>query len=152
LRFSIGLTDDDLAPHSLRGFATPRALQSCAQMRPKAKNARRNLMNDKLFAKAVDLVTQTGNASIAWLQRRLGVGYGRAKRLVEALEAHGVVDVKHAHARCRGPIILVSANPDLAEIAAGIGTPYWLAKPFNVDALLALLERALRERIPPTFP
>lgn len=48
------------------------------------------------------------------------------------------------------PFILVSGVPDLGRLARSLGTPYYLAKPYEVDQLLALLERALKERIPPT--
>lgn len=47
------------------------------------------------------------------------------------------------------PIILSSGARDLREIAARVGTPYFLAKPFSVDHLRALTVRALAERTPP---
>jgi DNA-binding NtrC family response regulator len=49
------------------------------------------------------------------------------------------------------PIILMSARDDLSEIAQQMGTLYFLAKPPTLDALLNLLDRALRERRAPTF-
>jgi FixJ family two-component response regulator len=48
------------------------------------------------------------------------------------------------------PIILMSARPDLPSIAKEMGTSYVLAKPPTIDAFLTLLDRALRERRPPT--
>jgi len=30
-----------------------------------------------------------------------------------------------------------------------VGTPYFLAKPFRMEALISWLDKALRERIPP---
>jgi DNA-binding NtrC family response regulator len=47
------------------------------------------------------------------------------------------------------PIILVSGKNDLAEIAKRMGTSYFLCKPCDLTAFLALLDRALRERTPP---
>ena len=47
------------------------------------------------------------------------------------------------------PIILVSGAADLERIAARVGTPYFLAKPYALDALTALCDRALTERAPP---
>jgi DNA-binding response OmpR family regulator len=47
------------------------------------------------------------------------------------------------------PIVLWSGRTDLAAIAAQVGTPYWIAKPFALEKLLALLALALRERIAP---
>jgi CheY-like chemotaxis protein len=49
----------------------------------------------------------------------------------------------------RIPIMLCSARHDLPELAAKMGTPYWLAKPFGADRLLPLLSRALHDRVAP---
>ena len=46
---------------------------------------------DELYAQAREIVTDTGRASISYLQRRLRVGYNRAARLIEELERAGVV-------------------------------------------------------------
>ena len=48
------------------------------------------------------------------------------------------------------PIILVSAASDLTEVAQKMGTKYFLRKPCDLTAFLALLDRALRERTAPT--
>jgi len=48
------------------------------------------------------------------------------------------------------PIILSSGRSDLAALAAKMGTPYAIGKPVDADSLLALVARALRERIAPT--
>ena len=47
------------------------------------------------------------------------------------------------------PIVLLSGVKDLTVVAARVGTPYFLSKPFAVDELLRLLGRALVERVPP---
>ena len=46
---------------------------------------------DELYSQARDVVTESGRASISYVQRRLRVGYNRAARLVEELERAGVV-------------------------------------------------------------
>jgi DNA-binding NtrC family response regulator len=48
------------------------------------------------------------------------------------------------------PIILMSANPNLSEVARKMGTSYVVKKPTTIDAFLAVLDRALRERRGPT--
>jgi S-DNA-T family DNA segregation ATPase FtsK/SpoIIIE len=46
---------------------------------------------DEMVERAIELVVQQGTASVSLLQRRLGVGYARAGRLVDAMERMGVV-------------------------------------------------------------
>ncbi len=46
---------------------------------------------DVRYDEAVEIVTQTGKASISMLQRRLRVGYNRAARMIEQMETDGIV-------------------------------------------------------------
>jgi S-DNA-T family DNA segregation ATPase FtsK/SpoIIIE len=46
---------------------------------------------DEKYDRAVDLVMQTGQASISMIQRKLRVGYNRAARMIEAMEQQGIV-------------------------------------------------------------
>lgn len=50
------------------------------------------------------------------------------------------------------PVVLVSGVAELAIVAARVGTPYFLGKPFRYERLLEMVERALRERTPPRAP
>jgi len=46
---------------------------------------------DELFADAVKILIECGQASISMLQRRLRIGYARAARLIDMMEERGIV-------------------------------------------------------------
>jgi S-DNA-T family DNA segregation ATPase FtsK/SpoIIIE len=46
---------------------------------------------DELLTQAVDVIMETGQASVSMLQRRLKLGYARAARIVDEMEERGIV-------------------------------------------------------------
>lgn len=46
---------------------------------------------DEFYDQAIAIVAESRNASISYLQRRLKVGYNRAARMIEQMEAEGVI-------------------------------------------------------------
>ena len=47
--------------------------------------------DDPMFAKAVAIVKQNKKASTSFLQRKLGIGYGRAAKIIDEMEERGMI-------------------------------------------------------------
>ena len=48
-------------------------------------------VDDDLYDEAVDLIIEMQTASVSMLQRRFRIGYTRAARLIDEMEARGIV-------------------------------------------------------------
>ena len=46
---------------------------------------------DELYQSAVDIIKSEGKASTSFLQRKLQIGYNRAARMIDMMEAEGIV-------------------------------------------------------------
>ena len=59
------------------------------------KEMNENLKNqgdkDELYQTAVEIIKSEGKASTSFLQRKLQIGYNRAARIIDMMEAEGVV-------------------------------------------------------------
>ena len=75
---------DGLLDEGSATAVTPQELQSESQ-------AEEDDENDNLYDEAVHYVTKSRRASISSVQRKLRIGYNRAARLIETMEAAGVV-------------------------------------------------------------
>ncbi|MEX2161210.1 MAG: DNA translocase FtsK [Anaerolineales bacterium] len=69
---------------------------------------------DPLFGKAVDIVRRRRQASISMLQRRMGIGYTRAARIIEQMEEKGIVGPSKSGAQHREVL-------DYGETISGVG-------------------------------
>lgn len=72
---------------------------------------------DEVYAQAVEIVIREGRGSVSLLQRALGIGYGRAARLIDFMEQDGVVGV-YAGAKSREVIMTMSQWMDLQQADA----------------------------------
>jgi S-DNA-T family DNA segregation ATPase FtsK/SpoIIIE len=76
----------------LREQGSPRFDETLIRLREEAEaKESRDEDVDEMYDRAVAIVAETRNASISYIQRRLKVGYNRAARMVEQMEAEGVV-------------------------------------------------------------
>ncbi len=73
-----------------QGYARPFMLPSIAEKK-RAGGGSASDDRDELFVEAAHLVVRHQQGSVSLLQRRLKVGYSRAARLVDELEAAGIV-------------------------------------------------------------
>jgi S-DNA-T family DNA segregation ATPase FtsK/SpoIIIE len=72
---------------------------------------------DDMLEEAIELVVQTGRASTTFLQRRLGIGYPRASRLMDQLEEEGVIGPAEGS---RPREVLVDGTPFLDDADADV--------------------------------
>ncbi len=73
--------------------------------------------DDPLYGEAVQTVVRSGEASVSQLQRRLGIGFARAGRLVDLMERRGVVGPKQG-SKTR-EILLPHGHPPAAGETSG---------------------------------
>ena len=72
--------------------AKPAYDESIMEYRPSAAEGERAQEEyDEKYDEAVELVTDLGHASISLVQRYLKIGYNRAARIIERMEAEGVI-------------------------------------------------------------
>ncbi|HXG53587.1 MAG TPA: DNA translocase FtsK 4TM domain-containing protein [candidate division Zixibacteria bacterium] len=75
----------------IREQGRPRYRPEVLEMKKEAEVAAGADEYDEMYDQAVAIVTETQQASISMLQRRLRVGYNRAARMIEQMERDGVV-------------------------------------------------------------
>lgn len=77
----------------LRAQGTPVYDESILKPRDEEEGgeAEEDLEGDPMYDQAVRIVADTRRCSTSWLQRKLGIGYNRAAKLVEAMERRGLV-------------------------------------------------------------
>jgi S-DNA-T family DNA segregation ATPase FtsK/SpoIIIE len=67
---------------------------------------------DDMLEEAIAIVTKSGRASTTFLQRRLGIGYPRASRLMDQLEEEGIIGPAEGG---RSREVLVNGEDDYAD-------------------------------------
>jgi S-DNA-T family DNA segregation ATPase FtsK/SpoIIIE len=72
--------------------------------------------DEELLEKAIVEVRQQGKASVSMLQRRLRIGYARAARLVDELEAQGIIGPEEGGGRSR-TVLISEESGDAAPVS-----------------------------------
>lgn len=65
--------------------------ETVVQAQNEENNGAEDLYEDELLEQAVDMILETGQASASMLQRRFRIGYTRAARLIDTMEAMRIV-------------------------------------------------------------
>ncbi len=77
------------------GTSEPQFVTELVQLKPAGSgdenDANRFKNRDELYEQAIDVVVREGRGSVSLLQRALGIGYGRAARLVDYMAEDGIV-------------------------------------------------------------
>jgi S-DNA-T family DNA segregation ATPase FtsK/SpoIIIE len=87
IRKVVGFLKDQSRPAYDQDFT--RAIDEAHE--EKQEDAEDEGLADEMYDQAVELVAESQQASISWLQRRLRVGYNRAARMIERMEKEGLV-------------------------------------------------------------
>ncbi|MBW1688277.1 MAG: DNA translocase FtsK 4TM domain-containing protein [Deltaproteobacteria bacterium] len=74
----------------LREQGNPQFDETLIRIKEEAEQSRDEAV-DEMYDRAIAIVADTRNASISYIQRRLKVGYNRAARMIEQMEADGIV-------------------------------------------------------------
>jgi len=88
------LSDDEIT-RLVEAVATdePQYVHELVQLKPADADGARNRLKDRdeLYEAAINVVVSEGRGSCSLLQRALGIGYGRAARLIDFMAEDGIV-------------------------------------------------------------
>jgi S-DNA-T family DNA segregation ATPase FtsK/SpoIIIE len=86
---------DDEISRVIAAVATsePQFVKELVQLKTPAQDGDAKQLNnrDELYESAIDIVVREGRGSVSLLQRSLGIGYGRAARLIDFMAEDGIV-------------------------------------------------------------
>ncbi|MFN0017903.1 MAG: DNA translocase FtsK, partial [Pirellulaceae bacterium] len=87
---------------------------------------------DDMYESAVDVVIREGRGSVSLLQRALGIGYGRAARLIDFMAEDGIVG-QYAGSQAREVIITVE-DWEAMQAGEGVEEPKGKSGSFNANS------------------
>ena len=112
----------------LREVATPNFERSLVQIKATSRGSGIDidgelLERDSLFDDAVRIMIESGRGSVSLLQRRMGIGYGRASRLVDQMAVAGIVG-EHKGSVAREILITVEDWDEMQQLEASEDSDY----------------------------
>ena len=87
-------TEIEKINNSLRSQAEPDYIDEIlnfADEKEMSEDSKNQSEKDELYQTAVDIIKSEGKASTSFLQRKLQIGYNRAARIIDMMEAEGIV-------------------------------------------------------------
>ena len=146
------LSDDEIN-RVIAAVATtePQFVKELVQLKPGATEGegaggvKKFADRDKLYEAAIDIVVREGRGSVSLLQRALGIGYGRAARLVDFMAEDGIVG-QYNGSQAREVIISLEQWAEMSG-SGGVTSAKPAAEPRrNNKIMLAPGGRAPRDR------
>jgi len=104
---------------------------------------------DELYESAVDLVVREGRGSVSLLQRALGIGYGRAARLIDFMAEDGIVGQYNGSQAREILITLTDWERMQGPASADDGPTGGLAAPSTAQSIATAQPKQKRNRILP---
>ena len=83
--------ESDKVAEFLKSQATPEYNQEITKLQEASEDGSLEDEKDELYAESLRIISESGQASISMLQRRLKIGYNRAARIVEIMEKEGFI-------------------------------------------------------------
>lgn len=100
------------------GTTQPEFVNELVQLKPKASTGNSGPCDhgDDLYTQAVEIVLREGRGSVSLLQRALGIGYGRAARLIDFMAEDGIVGMYNG-SQAREVLISLAQWQEMCEAA-----------------------------------
>ncbi|MCC6125263.1 MAG: DNA translocase FtsK [Pirellulales bacterium] len=125
------LSDDEISK-VIAAVATdePQFVKELVQLKAAAPEGEKKDLSsrDELYEAAVDVVIREGRGSVSLLQRSLGIGYGRAARLIDFMAEDGIVG-EYNGSQAREVIISLQRWEEMCDRAEPISEPSAFSAP-----------------------
>jgi S-DNA-T family DNA segregation ATPase FtsK/SpoIIIE len=131
------LSDDEIN-RVIAAVATsePQFVKELVQLKASAADGNTRLSDrDELYEAAIDVVVREGRGSVSLLQRTLGIGYGRAARLIDFMAEDGMVG-QYNGSQARDVLITLQQWEEMSGAKSAGGSPEAAAAPRRNNKIL----------------